>query len=120
MENDMVEYVSPMVVSYQTQVYKDSNYVECNRWIPLYQSKEHWKMYGVSWYVCRLGYDSENLKSVLAWLAIQTVEKYRLLYMDLCQVHEIIYGEDVKTRWRSKPLSRPLTNPSENETISSI
>ncbi|GIY04383.1 uncharacterized protein CDAR_54191 [Caerostris darwini] len=110
MENDMVEYVSPMVVSYQTQVYKDSNYIECNRWIPLYQSKEHWKTYGVSWYVCRLGYESETLKSVLAWLAIQTVEKYRLLYMDLCQVYEIVYGGDVKTRWRSKPLSRPSTN----------
>lgn len=99
-ENRKVIYVSPMVVSYQPYEYRDSNSVFCNCWLPLLQDLNHFKKHVVEWYLKH----STDLPYVIAWLSMQTAEKYRFLQTDLEQVNYLMFDCTPKSRWPSKPL----------------
>ncbi|KAF8784204.1 Capsid-associated protein Vp91 like protein [Argiope bruennichi] len=92
-ENGMLNYVSPMIVSEITQVYKDSNYIICNGWMPLYRDEAAWKTFGMEWYVTHLGFSLRYFPSILTYIAQQNNEKYRQMYIDLSKVYFIVYVE---------------------------
>ncbi|GBO23299.1 hypothetical protein AVEN_179032-1 [Araneus ventricosus] len=92
-ENGMLGFVSPMVVSEQDRAYKDSDYVICNGWIPLYRNKKTWNEFRLEWYVTHLGFSLRFFSSILAWISLQIGEKYQQMYIDLIQAYFIIYGK---------------------------
>lgn len=89
-----LEYVSPMVVVKHDNTFKDSNYVTCNTWLPLYRNKEHWKQYGIHFYVHGLRYKKILLQNILYWLQLQTSEKYNFIALDLLQIAKILFGDE--------------------------
>lgn len=97
-----LEYVSPMVVSKPPAQFKDSGgRVLCNHWMPLYRNQETWKSYGLYYYICGLYSKVKHLKNIIAWLQIQTSEKYKFMYLDLAHVMKILCGTE--SRWFLKP-----------------
>lgn len=106
-----VKYVSPMIVSYVTGSYKDSNHVQCHlikssycrvrNWIPFFKNKAYWEIFGLRWYLEKQVH--QMLYSLLGWLSIQTSEKYQLMYDDLRIVFSFItINEDQVSRWPSR------------------
>lgn len=93
-----LEYVSPMVVKQIDKEFKDCNSIECNTWLPFYKNKATWETDGLRFYVNNLNLKKKQLLNILLWLQIQTVEKFKLFYMDLIQVAKILFGEN-ETRW---------------------
>ncbi|GBO43669.1 hypothetical protein AVEN_114228-1 [Araneus ventricosus] len=87
-----VEYVSPMIVSFTDKRFKDVNREFCNRWLPLYRSKERWLSKGLSFYLSRFSENRKHLEQLVAWLSVQTAEKYVHLLRDL-KVCDTILGE---------------------------
>lgn len=92
-EADKLKYVSPMVVKETSEKFRDTNYIECNTWLPLYKDKQTWNDYCLPFYVHDLSKKKIQLKQVLLWLQNSTVEKYQLLYKDLEQIGKILFDE---------------------------
>lgn len=96
----VMEYVSPMVVSDVQRAFSDSSRRICNAWFPLYKNSKSWNDFGLSWYATRLKYAENALPQILRWLRMQTVEKYQLFYKDLSVVGKILLGQE--SRWSLK------------------
>lgn len=88
-----LEYVSPMVVQKTNELYKDSNSVECDTWLPLYKDKKTWKDYGLPFYIYNLNLKKTWLRNILLWLQKQTSDKYKKIFDDLILVFGILRGE---------------------------
>lgn len=97
-----LEYVSPMVVRKPTEPFRDSNFIICDTWLPLYKNRETWRNFGMQFYLLALNLKKRQLMDILSWLQVKTAEKYKLMYADLVQVAKILFGDD-ESRWFLKP-----------------
>lgn len=82
-----------MVVQKTNELYKDSNSVECDTWLPLYKDKKTWKDYGLPFYIYNLNLKKTWLRNILLWLQKQTSDKYKKIFDDLILVFGILRGE---------------------------
>lgn len=79
----VVEYVSPMIVTFTDREYMDNCQQKTNSWIPLFRSTTWWKRRGFNVFVSRLKKNMEDLRGILEWLANQSSEKYKNIMADL-------------------------------------
>lgn len=79
----IVEYVSPMIVTFTHHEYIDNCQQRTNGWIPLFRSITWWKRRGFNVFVSRLKNNLEDLGGILEWLSKQSSEKYRNILTDL-------------------------------------
>lgn len=82
-KEDVVEYVSPMIVAFTNHEYIDSCGQRTNCWIPLFRSITWWKRFGSNVFVGRLKNNLDDLKGILNWLSNRPSEKYRNILADL-------------------------------------
>lgn len=82
----IVEYVSPMIVTFTHHEYIDNCQQRTNGWIPLFRSITWWKRRGFNVFVSRLKNNLEDLGGILEWLSNQSSEKYRNILADLTVV----------------------------------
>lgn len=80
---DVVEYVSPMIVAFTNYEYIDCCQQRTNGWIPLFRSITWWKRRGSNVFVGRLKNNLHDLKGILNWLSHQPSEKYKNILADL-------------------------------------
>lgn len=98
MENNMVMYVSPMIISKSNanKTFNDVNQIICNHWLPLYFNKHVWLNQGIYYYILNLKKNTLHLKKVLGYLEGTTVEKFSFIEKDLKTVYKILTGKNIK------------------------
>lgn len=79
----VVEYVSPMIVTFTNHEFIDCCQQKTNGWLPLFRSITWWKRRGSKVFVIRLKNNMEDLKGILDWLSNQSSEKYKNIMADL-------------------------------------
>lgn len=94
--NNLVQYVSPMVVSYPIQPFRDVNGQVCPYWFPLYQNKHRWRTTGCFFYLQRIGYTYWYIQQILSYLKIRNSEKYTWLYLDFIHVAKLLVDKGIK------------------------
>ncbi|GFQ68189.1 uncharacterized protein TNCT_729991 [Trichonephila clavata] len=85
-----VDYVSPMVTSFQKTTFRDVNQQECNCWLPFYQNKEKWLQKGFNIYLVRFSQNRQWIEQLCNWISAQTSEKYAFFYQDLNIIRKIL------------------------------
>ena len=91
-ENNIVQYISPMIVSSQnsTATFHDVNGIVCDHWLPLYFNKYIWLTESIYFYLKNFKQNLNHLKKIISHLDKTTIEKYNFIKNDLLVVYGIL------------------------------